>query len=61
MSKPAMRPAAVANVLTKAGGIPISEALIALDIEKGAPTKEDGSINLIEYAAWLVNQISRRS
>ena len=31
-----------------------TEESIAEDIAAGAPQNEDGTINLIEYAAWLV-------
>jgi len=31
----------------------IDEAIIAGDIEEGAPINEDGTLNLIHYAAWL--------
>ena len=31
----------------------ISEAMLRADLDAGAPTNADGTINLIHYAAWL--------
>lgn len=57
----AMNPSALpvgiaARLLTKASGRSISEAQIRADIDAGAPTNPDGTINLVHYAAWLVKQ-----
>ena len=30
------------------------------DIEAGAPTNADGTINLVHYAAWLVKELAAR-
>lgn len=30
---------------------------IRADIEAGAPTNADGSLNLVHYGAWLVRQV----
>ncbi len=47
-----------ARTLTRVGGRPISEAMIERDIEDGAPTNADGTINLVHYAAWLVKDMA---
>jgi len=47
-----------AKLLTKAGGVRISEPQIRADIEHGAPTNADGTINLVHYAAWLVREMA---
>jgi hypothetical protein len=47
-----------AKLLTKAGGVRISEAQIRKDIEANAPTNTDGTINLVHYAAWLVREMA---
>lgn len=47
-----------ARVLSAVGPMRVDEAMIQRDIEAGAPTNGDGTINLIHYAAWLVKQIS---
>ena len=47
-----------AKLLTKAGGVRVSEAQIRKDIEANAPTNADGTINLVQYAAWLVREMA---
>ena len=42
------------NLLRRAGSRLISAETLAADFEAGAPRNEDGTVNLIEYAAWLV-------
>ncbi len=54
----AMSPADAARVLTRVGGSPVTEDMLRADIDAGAPTNADGSINLVHYAAWLVQQMS---
>ncbi len=40
------------------GGKPVTTAMLETDIDAGAPTNADGSINLVHYAAWLVRGMS---
>ena len=47
----------VAKVLSNAGGRKITEEMILLDIEAGAPSNPDGTVNLIYYTAWLVRGV----
>jgi len=47
-----------ARTLTRVGGRPITEAMIQRDIDEGAPTNPDGTINLVHYAAWLVRDMA---
>jgi len=47
-----------AKVLSAAGGRRITEEMLRADIDAGAPVNQDGSINLIHYAAWLVREIA---
>lgn len=54
----AMSPADVARLLTSAAGVRIEAAQIEADIESGAPTNVDGTVNLVHYAAWLVRQMA---
>jgi 2-methylcitrate dehydratase PrpD len=49
----ALAVADAARLLAKAGGEPVTEAMIAADIRDGAPTNPDGTVNLVHYAAWL--------
>jgi hypothetical protein len=41
------------KLLKRAGSRHVSEAAIKKDIESGCPANPDGTINLINYAAWL--------
>ena len=47
-----------ARLLTRVGGRPVSKDTIHADVEHGAPTNPDGTINLVTYAAWLVRQLA---
>jgi hypothetical protein len=48
-----------ARLLSAAGARPVSAALLRKDLDAGAPTNADGTINLIHYAAWLVKEMGR--
>ena len=50
----ALQPDMLVNILRRAGSRTISAESLAADFEAGAPRNEDGTVNLIEYAAWLV-------
>ena len=39
----------------------VSSDKLQKDVEDGAPTNEDGTINLVHYAAWLVKEMGRGS
>lgn len=64
MAKAALNPGAMsaadmAALLSRAGGRQadaIDESMIRADIERGAPTNDDGTINLLHYAAWLARE-----
>lgn len=58
LSPGAMPVADAARVLTRLGGKPVTDAMLRADIDAGAPTNADGSINLVHYAAWLVKEMS---
>lgn len=51
-------PADLAKLLTKAGGVTVTEARIRQDIDAGAPANADGTLHVVHYAAWLVAQIA---
>ncbi len=40
--------------------IGVHESLILADIEAGAPTNPDGTLNLVAYVAWLIREGNRR-
>lgn len=56
MSDQLPTPAEVARMLAAASGREITETMIREDINNGAPVNPDGSMNLIDYAAWLVRE-----
>ena len=49
----ALAGAEAARLLAKASSEPVTEAMIRGDIDDGAPTNPDGTVNLVHYAAWL--------
>lgn len=54
---PAALPVAdLARLLTGAGGQQLDVAAIEADIAAGAPTNADGTINLVQYTAWLARE-----
>ena len=50
----ALQPDMLVNILRRAGSRTISAESLAADFEAGAPRNEEGTVNLIEYAAWPV-------
>jgi hypothetical protein len=49
----------VAALLSRVGGKPVTAEMIREDIAAGAPQNPDGTMNLIQYAAWLVREVTR--
>ncbi len=54
----ALTPAQLARILAAAGSRRITEAMVRADIDAGAPTNADGTINLVHYTAWLVREVA---
>jgi hypothetical protein len=52
--------ARVLTRLVRGGGKAVTEDMLRADINAGAPTNADGSINLVHYAAWLVKEMGAR-
>jgi hypothetical protein len=48
-----------ARALSQVGGEPITEEMLRADIDAGAPTNENGTLNLVHYAAWLAKEMGR--
>ncbi len=48
-----------AKLLSKAGGRVIRPDQIEADLAAGAPANGDGTINLVNYAAWLAQERDR--
>ena len=49
----------VAQVLSTAGGRPVTIAMVESDLVAGAPRNANGTINLVMYAAWLLKDRGR--
>jgi hypothetical protein len=63
--KPSLSPTSLtvadaARLLTKAGGQPVTVAMLEADLAAGAPANSDGTINLVHHAAWLVRETTAR-
>ncbi|RIK73462.1 MAG: hypothetical protein DCC68_24820 [Planctomycetota bacterium] len=48
-----------ARLLSAAGPKPVTPEMVRDDLEDGAPTNADGTLNLVHYAAWLLREMSR--
>jgi hypothetical protein len=47
---------AVVRLLRNAGSSTISAETLEADIAAGAPVNPDGTVSLVEYAAWLCRE-----
>ena len=45
-------------ILRRSGSREVSSETIVADIEAGAPVNEDGTINMVEYAAWVCARLA---
>lgn len=54
----AMSIADAARVLSRIGGQSVTAEMLRTDIDAGAPTNRDGTLNLVHYAAWLVKEMA---
>ena len=59
LSPHALRLADAARLLSAFGPRPTTVEMLQADIDDGAPTNPDGTINLVQYAAWLVREMGR--
>lgn len=50
----ALQPEVLVRLLKQAGSRTASPEMIAEDLASGAPRNPDGTINLVEFAAWIV-------
>jgi hypothetical protein len=44
----------LARILSASGLRPVTVETLRADIEDGAPVNPDGTMNLVQYVAWLV-------
>ena len=47
-----------ARLLSAASGQRVTAEMIEFDVNAGAPTNVDGTINLVQYAAWLAKEMA---
>ena len=59
LSPQALRLADLARILSALGTRPVTVDMLQADVDAGAPKNADGTINLVNYAAWLVKGIAR--
>ena len=59
LSPQALRLADLARILSASGGRPVTVEMLEADVDAGAPTNPDETINLVNYAAWLVGEMGR--
>ena len=52
----ALRLEDLARILTISGPKPVTIEMLQADIVAGAPANTDGTLNLVNYAAWLVKE-----
>lgn len=50
----------LARLLTVSGLRPVTVEMLQADLDDGVPSNPDGTVNLIQYAAWLVKEFSCR-
>lgn len=48
-----------ARLLSAAGPKPVTAEMVRDDLDDGAPTNADGTLNLVYDAAWLIREMSR--
>ena len=56
----ALTVADAAKILTAAGGGAVTAEMIQADLDAGAPTNADGTLNLVHYTAWLAREVTSR-
>ena len=54
----ALRPADMARILSASGATPVTVEMLQADIAEGAPINADGTLNLVHFAAWLVQEMA---
>jgi hypothetical protein len=55
----ALSPENIVQLLKRAGCLGMTMELLERDIDAGLPVNGDGTINLIEYTAWMIREVNR--
>ena len=50
-----------ARLLSAVGGHVVTAEMLRADVAAGAPTNDDGTLNVAHYAAWLVKEMAARA
>ena len=58
MNPQALRLEDAAKILSASGVAHITPEMLQADIDAGAPTNADGTLNLVHYAAWIVKEMA---
>lgn len=54
----ALRLEDVARILSASGPHPVTVDMLQADIDRGAPTNVDATVNLVQFVAWWVKELS---
>ena len=54
----ALRLVDMARILTISGPKPVTVEMLQADVATGAPTNPDGTMSLVQYARWLITEMS---
>ena len=57
LSPQSLRLEDIAKILSAMGPKPVTVETLQADIDDGAPVNRDGTMNLLNYAAWLVKNV----
>jgi hypothetical protein len=55
----ALRLEELARILTASGLRPVTVEMLEADLDDGAPQNADKTMNLVQYAAWIVRETLR--
>ncbi len=50
-----------ARLLSAVGGQVVTVEMLQADVTAGAPTNDDGTLNVAHYAAWLAKEMAARA
>lgn len=54
----ALRLEDLARILSASGPRPVTVEMLQADVDDGAPTNPDGTMNLVQYARWMITEMS---
>ena len=61
LSPQSLRLEDMAKILTAMGPKPVTVEMLQADIDDGAPVNRDGTMNLLQYSAWMAAEVLRGS